>query len=125
MIVSIYINIDNAWAYNFIGGLEEDRILDRDQVYGTYRLVTDYLKLQHNFLLTSNAVVYNSGLADINEALTSYDISPHYCMHYFRILYDALKTSLSSIGRSAIRIKPTCTDHELSGIIVEIDDGVY
>lgn len=99
---NVYLAIDPSWSYKFFKGLDEE--LNSHNAFKLtdllYRLLSDYIKLTHNYRVTNASSLYNAALHSIWVDLEKdTDIPVPYVQVNFRQLFTAHMAMFNAIDK--------------------------
>lgn len=123
---SVYLTVDPKWSYDLLKGI-------RDELYGKdiptfvatiYNHAADYVRLNHNFRCTLQAVLFNRALDGLWRDLELLgDLPVPFFQNTFRLLYTTHLASFTVLTSAINTIHIVTNDNgELTGFVVSLDD---
>ena len=116
----IYVAIDPAWSYGFIGGVKGILPMHTELMDEFYALAWMYVRAQHNFLIDRDQKTFNGISGKIIERLQAYGIHPTYFEHQFRELYLQHRVAFNQIQAKINNMQ--CINNNLGDVIGVVCD---
>lgn len=111
----VYVAIDPAWSYGFLGGVKEFLPMHLDLIDDLYDLAFTYVRAQHNFLLDREAKVFNAVNEHIVKRLQKFNVHPSFFEHQFKALYLHHRVGLDALGAKIQKVQ--CINNDLGDVI--------
>lgn len=123
---NVLITIDHLWAYNFIGGLKDQRDLSIELLGEVYGLTCQYIKERHNFHLTHKPAGFNEMQARVHGCSIAMDVDPDYVLFYCEAAYRAIIGSLSLVPNLISDVQSVANSlGDIVGFVVTVKDGRF